>query len=90
MVASSSIWRLSMEGWKEKSKSSRVFLMEKYVDIPELTTTIVNEFIKQIIVYAPDKSSGKRTQKVKIVFNFLKEVEVPEISEPVESPEKFV
>ena len=58
-------------------------LMEKYVDIPELTTTIVNEFIKQIIVYAPDKSSGKRTQKVKIVFNFLEEVEVPEISEPV-------
>ena len=58
-------------------------LMEKYVDIPELTTTIVNEFIKQIIVYAPDKSSGKRMQKVKIVFNFLEEVEVPEISEPV-------
>jgi len=58
-------------------------LMEKYVDIPELTTTIVNEFVKQIIVYAPDKSSGKRTQKVKIVFNFLEEVEVPEISEPV-------
>ncbi|RKJ40720.1 DUF4368 domain-containing protein [Acutalibacter sp. 1XD8-33] len=58
-------------------------LMEKYVDIPELTPTIVNEFIKQIIVYAPDKSSGKRTQKVKIVFNFLEEVEVPEISEPV-------
>ena len=58
-------------------------LLEKYVDIPELTPTIVNEFIKQIIVYAPDKSSGKRTQKVKIVFNFLEEVEVPEISEPV-------
>ncbi len=58
-------------------------LMEKYVDIPELTTTIVNEFIKQIIVYAPDKSSGKRTQMVKIVFNFLEEVEVPVISEPV-------
>ena len=58
-------------------------LLEKYVDIPELTTTIVNEFVKQIVVYAPDKSSGKRTQKVKIVFNFLEEVEVPEISEPV-------
>ena len=58
-------------------------LLEKYVDIPELTQTIVNEFIKQIIVYAPDKSSGKRTQQVKIVFNFLEEVEVPEISEPV-------
>lgn len=58
-------------------------LMEKYVDIPELTPTIVNEFIKQIIVYAPEKVNSKRIQKVKIVFNFLEEVEVPEISEPV-------
>ena len=58
-------------------------LLEKYVDIPDLTQTIVNEFIKQIIVYAPEKVNGKRTQKVKIVFNFLEEVEVPEISEPV-------
>ena len=58
-------------------------LLEKYVNIPELTPTIVNEFIKQIIVYAPEKVNGKRTQKVKIVFNFLEEVEVPEISEPV-------
>lgn len=58
-------------------------LMEKYVDIPELTPTIVNEFIKQIIVYAPEKVNSKRTQKVKIVFNFLEEVEVPEISEPI-------
>ena len=45
-------------------------LMEKYVDIPELTTTIVNEFIKQIIVYAPEKVNGIRTQKVKIFFAF--------------------
>ena len=29
----------------------------------ELTPTIVNEFIKQIIVYAPEKVNGKRTQK---------------------------
>jgi hypothetical protein len=35
-------------------------LAEKYVDIHELPPTIVNEFVKQIIVYAPDKSSGKR------------------------------
>ena len=58
-------------------------LVKKYMDIPELTTTIMNEFIKQIIVYAPEKVNGKRTQKVRIAFNFLEEVEVPEISEPV-------
>ena len=80
---------IGLEDWvatreeMEDNVDQFLVLLEKYVDIPELTTTIVNEFIKQIIVYAPDKSSGKRTQKVKIVFNFLEEVEVPEISEPV-------
>ena len=58
-------------------------LVEKYVDIPELTPTIVNEFIKKIIIYAPDKSSGKRTQEIRIIFNFLDEVELPEINGPV-------
>lgn len=58
-------------------------LTEKYVDILELTPTIVNEFIKEIVVYAPDKSSGKRTQEIQIIFNFLDEVELPEINDPV-------
>ena len=37
-------------------------LVEKYVDIPELTTAIVNEFIKKIIVHEADKSSSLRRQ----------------------------
>ena len=58
-------------------------LVEKYVDIPELTPTIVNEFIKKIIVYAPEKQGTKRIQKVRIIFNFLDELDTPEIGEPV-------
>ena len=50
---------------------------------PELTPTIANEYIKKIEVFAPDKSSGKRVQKVKIYFNFVDDVEIPVISEPV-------
>ena len=46
-------------------------LMEKYVDIPELTTAIVNEFIKKIIVHEADKSSGHRRQMVEIIFSFV-------------------
>lgn len=42
-----------------------------------------NEYIKKIVVYATDKSSGKRQQKVKIYFNFADEVEIPVISEPI-------
>ena len=58
-------------------------MVKKYVDILELTPTIVNEFIKQIIVYAPEKSGTRRTQKVRIIFNFLDELDLPEIGEPV-------
>lgn len=60
-----------------------VALTQKYVDVPELTPTIVNEYIKKIEVFAPDKSSGKRVQKVKIYFNFVDDVEIPVISDPV-------
>ena len=60
-----------------------IALTQKYVDVEELTQTIVNEYIKKIIVYAPDKSSGKRKQKVKIHFNFVDDVDIPVISEPI-------
>ena len=60
-----------------------ISLTQKYVDVEELTQTIVNEYIKKIIVYSPDKSSGKRTQKIKIYFNFVDDVDIPVISEPV-------
>lgn len=62
---------------------SFIALTEKYVDVPELTQTIVNEYIKKIVVFAPDKSSGKRKQKIKIYFNFLDEVEIPALEQSV-------
>ena len=62
---------------------SFIALTEKYVDVPELTQTIVNEYIKKIVVFAPDKSSGKRKQKIKIYFNFLDEVEIPTLEQSV-------
>ena len=80
---------IGLEDWVETreemddSLDQFVALVEKYVDIPELTPTIVNEFIKKIIVYAPEKSGTKRVQKVRIIFNFLDELDMPEISEPV-------
>lgn len=52
----------------------------KYVQ--ELTQTIVNEYIKEIVVFAPDKSSGKRKQNVNLIhFNLVDEVDIPMISE---------
>ena len=60
-----------------------IALTKKYVDVTELTQTIVNEYIKKIIIHAPDKSDGKRRQKVEIIFNFVDEVEIPVLAEPM-------
>ncbi len=52
-------------------------IIRKYVGITELTPAIVNEFIKKIVVHAPEKIDGKRFQKVDIVFNFVGEIHFP-------------
>lgn len=78
-----------MEEWIDQQQEDNdnydrfAALVEKYVDIPELTTGIVNEFVKKIIVHEADKSSGHRRQTIEIVFNFVGKVEIPILTEPV-------
>ncbi len=59
-------------------------IVRKYVGIRELTPTIVNEFVKKIIGHAPDKSSCHRRQKIELVWNFIKEVNLPGDDQTVE------
>lgn len=63
-------------------------VIRKYVGVRELTPTIVNEFVKKIIVHAPDKSSGHRRQKIEIVWNFIGELEQDEDKQTVERQRK--
>lgn len=55
-----------------------VALVKKYTEVRELTPTIVNEFIKMVIVHAPTKINGKRSQFVQVVYNLVGEVTIPE------------
>ena len=48
-----------------------IALVKKHNKIDTLTPTILNEFMERIEVHAPDKSGGKRTQKIDIVYNFV-------------------
>ena len=69
----------------EQNKSdfdSFAAIIRKYVGIKELTPAIVNEFIKKIIVHAPEKVNGKRVQKVDIVFNFVGEINFLSATQP--------
>ena len=52
-------------------------LAKKYTDFSELTTPMLNEFVDKIIVHAPEKSDGARTQTVEIHFNFIGEIKLP-------------
>jgi len=45
-------------------------IVRKYSEIPKLTPEIMHEFIETIVVHAPDKSSGHRTQQIDICFRF--------------------
>ena len=61
----------------------RVLFENEDTDVPDLIPAIVNGYIRKIIVYAPDKSSGHRKQTIEIVFNFVGKVEIPILTEPV-------
>ena len=63
-------------------------VIRKYVGITELTPTIVNEFVKKIIVHAPDKSSGHRRQKIQIIWNFIGELKQDEDKQTIERQRK--
>ena len=84
------IWREAVETFEQDKADFDSFaaIVRKYVGIRELTPTIVNEFVKKIIVHAPDKSSGHRRQKVELVWNFIGEVNPPGDDQTVERQRK--
>ena len=61
-----------IESAEQKSADATEFvkLVRKYEHITELTPEIMHEFIEKIVVHEPDKSSGKRVQKIDIYFRF--------------------
>ena len=52
-------------------------LAKKYTDFSELTTPMINEFIDKIIVHAPEKIDGDRTQQVDIYLKFIGRFDLP-------------
>ena len=61
---------------EEKALNIKSFLkcVRKYTEPSELTPDILHELVEKIIVYAPDKSSGHRTQQIDIYYNFVGEI----------------
>jgi site-specific DNA recombinase len=55
---------------KNADTAQFIGIVRKYSEIPKLTPEIMHEFIEKIVVHAPDKSSGHRTQQIDICFRF--------------------
>lgn len=83
-------WRDAVEAFEQDQVDFASFaaIVRKYVGIRELTPTIVNGFVKKIIVHAPDKSSGHRRQKIELVWNFIGDVNLPGDDQTVERQRK--
>ena len=61
-----------IETAEQKSADVTAFIsvVQKYERITELTPEIMHELIEKIVVHAPDKSSGHRTQQIDIYYRF--------------------
>ena len=61
-----------IEKTEQKTADTTEFIrtVKKYERITELTPELMHELIEKIVVYAPDKSSGHREQKIEIYFRF--------------------
>ena len=49
-------------------------LVKKYTVPDKLFPEILHAFVKKIVVHAPDKSNGHRTQQIDIHYNFIGEI----------------
>lgn len=58
------------EAKKADNTAKFINIVRKYTDLSELTPEIMHEFIEKIVVHAPDKSSGRRKQKIQIHLRF--------------------
>ena len=62
-------------------------LTRKYTDLSELTTPMIKDFVEKIVVHAPERNSGHRTQQVDIRFKYIGFANIPDDLEPL-TPEE--
>ena len=68
--------RKTVEACERQSVNIDSFLklVKKYTVPDKLFPELLNAFVEKIVVHAPDKSSGHRTQQIDIHYNFIGEI----------------
>jgi len=79
--------KVTLEDYSEGTGNAEKFIAmeQRYTEIPELTGTILNEYIDKIIVHEADRSRGRREQFVEVIFNLIDGFTIP----GQEAPEPF-
>ena len=68
--------RRSVEACERQSVNMDSFLklVQKYTAPDKLFPELLRAFVEKIVVHAPDKSNGQRTQQIDIHYNFIGEI----------------
>lgn len=55
--------------------------VRKYTQPEKLTPAMLRELVEKVVVYAPDKSSGNRVQRIDVYYTFIGKIDFsPEYS----------
>ena len=61
-----------------------IAIVRKYTRAKKLAPCMLNELIERVEVYQVDKSHGEHRQKLRIYFNCIGSIEIPDIPNLVE------
>ena len=70
--------RKIVEGIERQTVNVKSFLkiVRRYIEPETLTPDVLHEFVEKIVIHAPDKSSGHRTQQIDIHYTFVGEIDL--------------
>ncbi len=79
LMARSTKLKKVIDATKEKTLNTDRFLglVRKYTEITELDTEIIRDFIDRIIVHNSETASGRKKQRIRIVYNCIGAVDIP-------------
>lgn len=62
-----------MSDTEQQSDNLEQFIskIHKYLDLQELTPTVLNDMVKSVYVHAPQTVDGKRTQQIDICYDLV-------------------
>jgi hypothetical protein len=69
----------NLESAKDQALNTDNFLklVKKYTEIKKLDAEIIREFVDKIIVFKVEKVNGKRQQKIRIYYNCIGAIDIP-------------